>query len=114
MSFDTPSAPLAEGERERLEALLSAPPLAGRALSADALQGMFVAMALGPDDQPPARWLEAALGDGEDAAPVPANDVLVGLRTRFRDDTARRAHDDSLSLLLYSLRRGRPDYTTWC
>ena len=113
-SFETPLAPLADGDVERLEALLSAPPLAGRALSADALQGMFVAIAIGPDEQAPARWLEAALGDDEDAAPAPASDELVGLLTRFREDTARRVHDGSLSLLLYSLRRGRPDYTTWC
>jgi uncharacterized protein len=100
-------------ELERLEQLLSEEPLASSALSADALQGMFVALAIGPDEAPPARWLEAALGDDPDTPPVAASEELVALMTRFRDDTARALHDGSLSLLLYSLRRGRPDYETW-
>jgi uncharacterized protein len=114
MNIAASPAPLAEHELEHLEQLLSEPPLAGAALSADALQGMFVAMAMGPDDVPAARWLEAALGDDPDERPVPASEELVDLMTRFREDTARRVRDGSLSLLLYPLRRGRPDYTTWC
>ena len=108
------SSPFAEQDLARLESLLSDEPLARTALSADALQGMFVALAIGPDGAPAERWLEAALGDGPDATPPPATPELVDLLTRFRDDTARRAHDGSLSLLLYPLRRGRVDYATWC
>ena len=106
--------PFAEQDLERLEHLLGEEPLASAALSADALQGMFVAMAIGPDSSPPARWLEAALGDDPAPPPVAASAELVLLMTRFREDTARRVHDGSLALLLYSLRRGRPDYVTWC
>ena len=104
----------AEQDLARLESLLSAEPLASAALSADALQGLFVALAIGPDESPTARWLEAALGDGPDAKPVPASPELMDLLTRFRDDTVRRVHDGSLALLLYPLRRGRLDYATWC
>jgi len=107
-------SPLAEHELARLESLLGEEPLAGAALSADALQGLFVALAIGPDEAPPARWLEAVLGDDPDAGPAPASPELVDLMTRFRDDTAGRVHDGSLSLLLYTLRRGRLDYATWC
>jgi len=103
-----------EQDLERLEHLLAQEPTAASALSADALQGMFVAMAIGPDTAPPARWLEAALGDDADDAPVAVSEELNDLLERFRADTARRAQDGSLSLLLYPLRRGRPDYTTWC
>jgi len=105
---------MTEQDLERLEHLLAQQQTAASALSADALQGMFVAMAIGPDTAPPAHWLEAALGDDADDAPVAVSEELNDLLERFRADTARRAQDGSLSLLLYPLRRGRPDYTTWC
>ena len=75
---------------ERLEALLGEDPHARSALSADALQGMFVALAMGPDAQPSPRWLEMAFGG--DAATPPAGDSaeITDLMTRFRDDTARQ------------------------
>ena len=97
----------------RLEALLHAPPLADHALTADAMQGLFVAMAMGPDDAPSDQWLEAALGDGDEER-VPASPELLGLLERFRRDTAAALADGTLELLLYTLRRGRPDYETWC
>jgi uncharacterized protein len=114
MSLSPSSSPLPEDDLARLEALLAEEPLARSALSADALQGLLVALAIGPDHEPPSRWLEAALGDDPDTHPAPASPELVSLMTRFRDDTARRVHDGSLALLLYPLRRGRPDYATWC
>ena len=114
MNVAASPSPFAEEDLARLEALLSQEPLAQTALSADALQGLFVALAIGPDDAPPARWLEASLGDDPDAGAAPASPEVVDLLTRFRDDTARSVHDGSLSLLLYPLRRGRPDYATWC
>jgi uncharacterized protein len=104
---------MTDDDLRRLEQLLGEEPLARSALSADALQGMFVALSMGPDAMPSARWLEAALGDDDDVPPVAASAELVDLMTRFRDDTAQRLTDGSLSLLLYSLRRGRPDYATW-
>lgn len=108
----------------RLEALLHAPPLAKQALSADALQGMFVAMAMGPDDDVADDWVTAALGEtvagdgagaGAHAAPaVHATPELLGLMERFRLATAHGLADGSLELLLYTLRAGRSDYVTWC
>jgi uncharacterized protein len=105
---------MTEPELERLEHLLAQEPLAKTALSADALQGMLVALAMGPDTTTPAGWLEAALGVEADDASAIAPAELLDLLERFRADTATRVQDGSLSLLLYPLRRGRPDYTTWC
>jgi uncharacterized protein len=115
MTSDTTAVePLDDAELARLEALLGEPPLSDTALTADALQGMFVAFAIGPDVMPSERWLEAALGEPTGRASLRASPELVDLLTRFRDDTQRRVRDGTLSLLLYSLRRGRPDYATWC
>ena len=114
MNVSASPSSFAEPELARLESLLAGEPPASSAFSSDGLQGLFVALAIGPDESPPARWLEAALGDGPDAHPAPASPELVDLVTRFRDDTARRVHEGSLSLLMQPLRRGRLDYATWC
>jgi uncharacterized protein len=103
-----------DADLERLEAILGAPPLREAALTADAMQGLFVAMSMGPDESPAERWLEAALGVAAQGESTSANAELIDLLTRFRDDTAARVHDGTLSLLLYTLRRGRPDFATWC
>lgn len=113
----TPNAapPLSEADLARLDALLADETLRERALPLDALQGMFCALAIGPDDDTPAaRWLPAALGDDPDRQ-APAHPAeLVDLLTRFHDDTVAAARAGTLSLLLYEMRRGRQDYATWC
>jgi uncharacterized protein len=102
----------------RLEALLHAPPLAQQALTADALQGLFVAIAMGPGDVEAEHWITAALGEtvdnGEAGPGVPVTPELVERMDRFRRATARSLADGSLAPLLYTLRSGRPDYATWC
>jgi len=98
----------------RLEALLHVPPLADHALTADALQGLFVAMAMGPDAEPSDDWLAVALGEVEEEHRPTASPELLELMERFRDVTARSLADGSLEVLLYTLRRGAPDYETWC
>ncbi len=109
------TANLSEADLARLDALLAEEPLRERALPLDALQGMFCALAIGPDaDMPPERWLPAALGDDPDRERPHHPAELVELLTRFQDDTARAARDGTLSLLLYEMRRGRRDYATWC
>jgi uncharacterized protein len=106
-------ASMTELQLERLEHLLAEEPYRSTAMSADALQGLFVAIAMGPDATPPARWLDAALGDDPEAPRLTASAELVDLMTHMRDDTARRVQDGTLALLLYTLRRGRADYATW-
>jgi uncharacterized protein len=96
---------------DELEALLAAPEHAERALGLDALQALCVALAIGPDPEPPPDWMAAALGlDRPDASPAPE---LAAALERFFAATARQIRDGTLSLLLHSLRRGRPDYASW-
>ena len=100
-----------DADLARLETLLSEAPRAEHAMTADAVQGMLVALAMGPDGAPGDDWLDVASGAQPDA-PAPAE--LVALLQRFYEDVAQRVREGKLSLLLYSLRRGRPDYETWC
>jgi uncharacterized protein len=97
----------------RLEALLHAPPHSGQALTADALQAMFTAMAMGPDEEASDDWPAAALGAEPGTSP-PADPELLALMERFRGATARAVADGTLEPLLYTLRRGHRDYATWC
>ncbi|HEY1326513.1 MAG TPA: UPF0149 family protein [Casimicrobiaceae bacterium] len=104
-----PAEPFSDADLARLEARLDEPPLRDTAATADALQGMFVALAIGPQEAEPADWLESALG----VEPARADEEMIDLLTRFYEHTACRAREGRLALLLYSLRRGRADYTTW-
>jgi uncharacterized protein len=112
-TFEAASQAFDDAELARLTTLLGEPPWAERAMTADALQGMLVALAMGPDAAPPSDWMQAALG-AEPDAPLHAPPELSTLLARFQDDLQRRVREGTLTLLLYSLRRGRPDYATWC
>ena len=94
-----------------LATLLAAPDLADRALRLDALQALCVALAIGPDDEPPSDWMAVALGF--DDADTPVSPPLAAALARFHDETARQARDGSLAPLLHAQRRGRLDYASW-
>lgn len=101
----------AESSLEQLEALLGAPDVAERAPGVDALQALCVALAIGPDAEPPADWMAVALGFADpDEAPSPQ---LQAALARLYDDTVRRVQDGSFAPFLYALRRGRRDYASW-
>ena len=102
-----------DADVERLESALSESPFAPTALGPDALQGLLVALAIGPDASSAPQWLDAALGTPAGGS-ADASPELAALLTRFHDDTRQRAQEGTLSPLLYALRRGRPDYVTWC
>ena len=112
----TSSAPSEPSDRDGpsfddLEALLAAPGLAERALGLDALQALCVALAIGPDPEPPSDWMAVALGiDDPDEAPSAELQAALG---RFYDGTARQAREGALAPLLYPLRRGRRDFASW-
>jgi uncharacterized protein len=110
-----PPSPHAAVDAERpfaeLESLLAAPELSERALGVDALQALCVALAIGPDEEPPADWMAVALGFEDPDAAVPP--PLAAALTHFHDETAREAREGSLAPLLFALRRGRLDYASW-
>jgi uncharacterized protein len=103
----------ADADLARLETLLADEALRESALPPDAMQGLFCALAMGPQPAPAADAVDAALGveDGASSVPAPALRELV---TRFHDETVRAVAHGTLSPLLYELRRGRLDYRTWC
>jgi uncharacterized protein len=111
MQDDSPQDRLSETELARLDELLSAPPYGQRGLSIDALQGLCVAMAMGPDAAPPPHWIALVLGDPEGA---PAPEELADLLERFRAATARALDAGTLSIAARTTRTGRVDFLPWC
>ena len=102
---------LADAEIERLETLLAELPAADSAMRLDELQGLCVAIAMGPDAELSNRWLDVALGRSEsDATPA----ELLLLLERFRATTADAVHDGSLVIRSRALRTGRIDFGGWC
>ena len=98
-----------DSDRERLGELVSAAEHRDRALALDELQGFCVAIAMGPDDEPPHDWIAAAL-DTDDAPSA----ELVQLLERFRGETERALNDGTLAIAARTLRTGRVDYGPWC
>ena len=115
---DSASSPAADGftaaDRERLEALLAASPLGAKAMEQDELQGFCVALATGPDAEPPADWLSIVLGEPLETLMETATPELVALLERFRAATARALDAGALAIVPRTLRTGRADYGGFC
>ncbi|GIK86222.1 MAG: hypothetical protein BroJett026_17030 [Betaproteobacteria bacterium] len=108
---DADGAAFAAEDLARLDALLAAPPHAGRSLRPDALHGMLCALAIGPDPFPSDdSWIGVALDDGGRARDPELADLLRRFAARTRADLAAGRCEP----LLYALRRGRHDYRSWC
>ena len=131
------AGPLTDADLDHLEALLAnpapqggagdvhgvagPPPGAQSASSAgagivhpmglDELQGLCVAMAMGPDAEIANRWLDVALGRSE-SDQTPAE--LLLLLERFRTSTEEALNTGSLVLRSRPTRTGRVDYRGWC
>ena len=104
-------APLDDAGLQRLEALLDALPPADEAMRLDELQGLCVAMAMGPDAEISRRWLDVALGQPEnDRTP----EELLRLLERFRAMTEKAVDERTLTIRPRVTRTGRPDYRGWC
>lgn len=103
--------PLTDADVARLESLLAAmrdAPIA----RIDALQGLCVAIAMGPDAEISNRWLDAVLGPEETRAASDAE--LLVLLERYRDATASAVADRTLTIVPRTTRTGRVDYAPWC
>ena len=104
-------APLTDDETGRLESLLAAA-RGARLTRLDELQGLCVALAMGPDAEISNRWLEAVLGADETHGAQDAE--LLVLLERFRASTEAALEARSLSLRIHRTRTGRDDYARWC
>ena len=98
------AGPLSDADLEQLEALL-------HPMRLDELQGLCVAMAMGPDAEIANRWLDVALGQSE-SDETPAE--LLLLLERFRASTEEALNTGSLAIRSRPTRTGRVDYRGWC
>ncbi len=106
-----PDSPLGDTETDRLLRLLGELPDRDRALVPDELQGLCAALAMGPDAEPSAGWIEAALGpDNAKSAPPELSQLLERLRVQ----TAAAIETRTLDIRARATRTGRIDYTGWC
>ena len=99
-------------DAQRLQALLAEGPRRDQAMRIDALQGLCVALSMGPDAETSNRWLDAALGErdeGSDAGPE-----LAQLLGRFRIAVEDALSEGTLAIHPRETRTGRRDYTDWC
>ena len=108
------TASLSDAELERLESLLSSELFRGDAMPLDALQGLFFAIASGPEDVPSSRWLPAALGEVPETEGAEARAEALDLLMRFKDQCARELAAGNFGLHLYALDDGARDFQTWC
>jgi uncharacterized protein len=104
--------PLGDTELEHLESLLAGKPAHDRAMRLDELQGLCVALAMGPDAEISNKWLNVALGEEEERPDTPAE--LLLLLERFRAATEAALDEGTLTIRARETRTGRVDYAGWC
>ena len=109
MSDAPVDAALSDEEIDRLEQLLAA--RNGRLTRVDAVQGLCVAIAIGPDAEIANRWLDVVLGE---RAPRDDDAEVTLLLERYRASTAADVANRTLAIRSHRTRTGREDYTAWC
>ncbi len=114
MSTPDPASPLTQEERDRLEALLGSEAFRDEALPLDALQGLFFAVAIGPDLLLPSHWMPVAFGDDTKFASEDEARAALTLMMRYYNQSVAEAAKDGFELLLYETAEGGKDYATWC
>ncbi len=107
-------APLTPAELDRLEALLDSEPRRGEAMPLDALQGLFYAIASGPEPAVPSEWMSAALGENPEFASDTEKRETLDLVMRFRRQATAEVARDGFELILYGPDGTDKDYATWC
>jgi uncharacterized protein len=106
------TGPLSEVELARLDQILSTAPYVDRAMRLDELQGLCVALAMGPDPEISQKWLNLALGEETERPETPAE--LLLLLERYRAATEDALNDGTLTIRGRETRTGRVDYVGWC
>ena len=113
-SPESSSSVISDDDLERLDELLSEPPYTERALPLDAMQGVFYALSMGPDEVPESTWMPAVLGADPDGEPEDVPEEVADLLRRFLAETANDVREGRFDLLLYENRMRRLDYAPWC
>jgi uncharacterized protein len=110
---DTSAAPT-PAELDRLEALLDSETLRGEAMPLDALQGLFFAIAIGPEPVATADWMSVALGENPEFASAEDKSEAIELLMNFQRHAAAAIAQDGFEFILYGPDDGARDYATWC
>ena len=106
------TGPMSDEDLARLEQILSTAPYRDRAMRLDELQGLCVALAMGPDAEISQKWLNPALGEESERPDTPGE--LLLLLERFRTSTEDALDTEALVIRARATRTGRVDYTGWC
>jgi uncharacterized protein len=114
MSTPDLATPLTQQELDRLEALLDSDARHGEAMPLDALQGLFFAVASGPDLIMPSHWMPAALGENPEFASEKEAQEAIGLLMRFYNQAVAEVAKDGFQFILYGAEDGAKDFATWC
>lgn len=96
------TAPLGEAELDRLEELLDAEILQGRAMRLDELQGLLCAVISAPEPISPSIWIPAVLGEDLPLVEAEWMDETMGLLMHFYNDMAAILYrGEEPALILY-------------
>jgi uncharacterized protein len=107
------SARLTDADLDRLDALLSASHFEN-AMTLDAMQGFFCAVASNPGLVMPSAWIPVVLGDAQFASLEEAREVN-DLLMRFYNASVRAvASDEGIDLISYPVEEGEEELALWC
>jgi uncharacterized protein len=110
-----PARPLTQEDLDRLEALLATEGDEGEAMPLDALQGLFFAIACGPEPVPSSQWMPLALGEARESVASDDTGDTCSLLVRFYNQCVADVNRDSFDLILYDgLADDGRDFATWC
>ena len=105
---------MTNSDLDQLEEYLNDPQRIDSTLSLDAIQGLFSAAVSAPAPIPPQRWLPAVLGEGHEFANDDEKQRIVGLLTRFHDETARQLNEgEGFDFILYGPEGEEEDLSAW-
>lgn len=111
------SNPLPKPEFSALEEWLNSPPLAGKAMGIDKLQGFLCAVVSAPDGIAPSRWIPEALGGEPNFESKEQAKEFSALLVQFYQQivsTLQESQPPTLILKARSETDPHPDYEAWC
>ena len=108
------SSRFSDADLDRLEHYLNAPERLEATLPLDSVQGLFAAVASGPQPLPPALWLADVLGADHVFADAQEESDITGLLVRFYEETARQlVEGEGFDFILYGAPGGAEEFAGW-
>jgi uncharacterized protein len=107
-------SPLSAEELDGFEKLLASDVFHGDAMSLDAVQGLFFAIACAPDPVAPERFMPVVLGETPRFERPEQEIEFRDLVMRFFRQCIHAVESEEFTLLLYEGEKGKDDLETWC